>query len=313
MRQLQSILYVAAGPTDISDALEQAVHLACTHEAALHVMILSPTLPRRFADYAAAYESSLIEHLEGSLKKAAVALGLSRDKLRVTVAVDYGDAPAVRIVRRVLRNAHDFVVKEAEVVGNRTGFRALDMQLLRLCPCPVWLVRPINRPASQTRVAVAIDPQSVAPTGQDLARHLLRHARSLADAFSGELNILSCWDYEFEDYLRHSPWVKVSEDTVRAGVMAAERQHRAVFDKLMREADIAGSVRIHHARGRPDQAIARLVINLGVDILVIGTVGRTGLPGFVIGNTAENVLREIQCSLLALKPNGFASPLRAYG
>jgi universal stress protein E len=36
------------------------------------------------------------------------------------------------------------------------------------------------------------------------------------------------------------------------------------------------------------------------------------IAGFVIGNTAENVLRELRCSLLALKPNGFVSPVRAY-
>lgn len=41
-------------------------------------------------------------------------------------------------------------------------------------------------------------------------------------------------------------------------------------------------------------------------------VGRTGIPGFVIGNTAEDTLREIRCSLLALKPNGFVSPVKAY-
>lgn len=44
----------------------------------------------------------------------------------------------------------------------------------------------------------------------------------------------------------------------------------------------------------------------------MGTVARTGIPGFIIGNTAENTLREIRCSLLALKPNGFVSPVKAY-
>ena len=42
---------------------------------------------------------------------------------------------------------------------------------------------------------------------------------------------------------------------------------------------------VHHARGRPDRTILRLVDNLEVDILVMGTVVRTGIPGFVIGNT----------------------------
>ena len=49
-----------------------------------------------------------------------------------------------------------------------------------------------------------------------------------------------------------------------------------------------------------------------IDILVMGTVARTGIQSFVIGNTAENVLQKVTCSLLALKPNGFVSPVKAY-
>ena len=47
----------------------------------------------------------------------------------------------------------------------------------------------------------------------------------------------------------------------------------------------------------------------GMDIIVMGTVGRTGLPGLFIGNTAENVIDQVDCSLLAVRPEGFASPV----
>ena len=49
-----------------------------------------------------------------------------------------------------------------------------------------------------------------------------------------------------------------------------------------------------------------------IDILVMGTVARTGIPGFIMGNTAENLIQELKCSLLATKPNGFVSPITAY-
>jgi nucleotide-binding universal stress UspA family protein len=49
-----------------------------------------------------------------------------------------------------------------------------------------------------------------------------------------------------------------------------------------------------------------------IDVLVMGTVARTGIPGFIIGNTAESVVQQLSCSLLALKPNGFISPVTAY-
>jgi nucleotide-binding universal stress UspA family protein len=235
------------------------------------------------------------------------------DEVYTTVEVECGDTPAVRIVRRILRNAHDLLVKQAEPMDRRAGFRALDMQLLRLCPCPVWLCRPISRSCTDMRVAVAVNPQSVEPVGRDLALQLLRFARSLADTYSGELSVVSCWDYEFEEDLRRSPWGKVSEQVIRRTLVTAERDHRAAFERLIQESGIAGPLCEHHTRGRAEQAIARLADSLDIDILVMGTVARTGIPAFVNGNTAENVVREIQCSLLALKPNGFVSRVRAYG
>lgn len=47
-----------------------------------------------------------------------------------------------------------------------------------------------------------------------------------------------------------------------------------------------------------------------IDLLVMGTVGRTGIPGFFIGNTADSVLRQVDCSVLAIKPDGFHTPIK---
>ena len=42
----------------------------------------------------------------------------------------------------------------------------------------------------------------------------------------------------------------------------------------------------------------------------MGTVGRTGVQGFFIGNTAEEILNQVECSVLAVKPPGFESPVK---
>jgi len=41
----------------------------------------------------------------------------------------------------------------------------------------------------------------------------------------------------------------------------------------------------------------------------MGTVGRTGIQGFFIGNTAEEILNQVECSVLAVKPPGFQTPV----
>jgi len=45
------------------------------------------------------------------------------------------------------------------------------------------------------------------------------------------------------------------------------------------------------------------------DLVVMGTVSRTGIPGLLIGNTAEVILNNLECSVLAVKPADFATPV----
>ena len=46
-----------------------------------------------------------------------------------------------------------------------------------------------------------------------------------------------------------------------------------------------------------------------IDVIVLGTVCRTGVPGLSIGNTAERVPRQADCSVLTVKPEGFVTPV----
>jgi nucleotide-binding universal stress UspA family protein len=61
--------------------------------------------------------------------------------------------------------------------------------------------------------------------------------------------------------------------------------------------------------GNPRFEVPRLARELDVELIVMGTVGRVGIPGFFMGNTAEEILDQIDCSVLAIKPPGFESPV----
>jgi universal stress protein E len=61
--------------------------------------------------------------------------------------------------------------------------------------------------------------------------------------------------------------------------------------------------------GKPEDAIIELVNAQKIDLLVMGTMSRGGIPGLLIGNTAEKVLYHADCSVLTLKPAGFKSPV----
>ena len=73
------------------------------------------------------------------------------------------------------------------------------------------------------------------------------------------------------------------------------------------------NIAVHHALLEGDAAseIARYAADAGIDVIVIGTHGRTGVDRLVMGSVAEKVMREAPCSVLVVKlPKGSPSPER---
>lgn len=312
MQTFHSILFVSRGLTRDVDALGQALSLARHYQSDLQALVACPDFPDDQASYRDSYTRWLTEQLETSLQAARDATGVAAQDCPVPVTVESGATPAVRIIRHVLRQGHDLLIKEAEQRDDGKGFAAVDMELLRKCPCPVWLSRPFDKPWSELKVAVAIDPESTEPEAQALALRLLQLSRSLADACTAELTVISCWDYPAEEYLRGNVWVKMPEEELLEAVLGIQRRHRRELDRTIKQSGIGGNIQVEHLRGRPEQRIPQFTHERNIDLLVMGSLGRTGIPGFVIGNTAENLVQGLRCSLLALKPNGFISPIKAY-
>ena len=47
-----------------------------------------------------------------------------------------------------------------------------------------------------------------------------------------------------------------------------------------------------------------------MDLIVMGTIVHSGVEGLLLGSTAEKVLGEAEVSVLAVKPEGFVSPIK---
>ena len=107
------------------------------------------------------------------------------------------------------------------------------------------------------------------------------------------------------------------EESVKAYVKAVERHHGENLHTLMREtADRLGpeatrylKPNAHLVNGWARKEIPALIRELRADLVVMGTVARTGISGLLMGNTAEMILTQIDCSVLAAKPRGFVSPV----
>ncbi|SDK69920.1 universal stress protein [Microbulbifer yueqingensis] len=311
MQNIHKVMFVSHAIEDENDGLQQAVSLAHTSGAELRIVAVCPALPEDFEDYSDAYGEGLTGRVESSLDAVRKEQGLSAEDLPASIEVECGSAPANRVIRRVMEEDFDMVIKNVEGRSRRKGFKAMDMELLRKCPCPVWLCRPLHHGRDDIRVLVAVDPECEEGHAYDLAIRLLRLSRALADSWDGTLHIVSCWDYDVDAYLRHNFPLDLPDEEIDRIVEQAGAKHRAKLDVLIRAAGIGGAMEIHHTIANPARFIPLLVEEKEFDLLVMGTVARTGIPGFIMGNTAENILQKLGCSLLALKPASFESPVKA--
>ena len=53
--------------------------------------------------------------------------------------------------------------------------------------------------------------------------------------------------------------------------------------------------------GKPIEEILKVAKEKKIDLIVMGTHGRTGIPHVVIGSVAENVVRKASCPVLTVR------------
>jgi nucleotide-binding universal stress UspA family protein len=88
------------------------------------------------------------------------------------------------------------------------------------------------------------------------------------------------------------------------------REHADHFAQLVRTIGLSkDSDQVHLLRGEPSTELPLFVRDHEIDLLIMGTVARRGISGLLIGNTADGMMNQVACSILALKPSGFQSPV----
>ena len=321
MKRFSNILFVAGNTEDDSVAISQAVALANNNQAALtlvDVVDMAPTeiqmaitavTPAELCDIVAAEK---LEDLQ-QLKKSATDVDIA-----VETKVLVGK-PFIEIIREVLINQRDLVIKSVDSSHSigQALFGATEKKLLRKCPCPVWLIKSNQQQAyRQILVALAYEPTN--SESEALNRQLLEMATSLALSEFSELHVVHAWHLELESMLR-SPRLGYSEAEVDEIVLQEERNRREWLNTLVEDCLVAQGKeaveylkpRIHLLKGHAKNVVIECAAELGAELVVMGTVGRSGIPGLIIGNTAESILAQLDCSVLAVKPAGFISPVTA--
>lgn len=320
MKRFRNILLIVDTDADNSAALKRAVSLANNNQAALCVCTVADAVatnaetanatitPAELGDIVVAEQGDRLDRL---VKTLAV-----EDAVSISTTVLVG-RPFIEIIRQVLRSGHDLVVKCAE---SATGlqemlFGSTDMHLMRKCPCPVWIIRSTEQ-AQYRRILAAVDQDPQEAVKSVLNRQILEMSTSLALADFSELHIVHAWRLEHEGLLR-SARVGNTNAEVDAIVDEEAEDRRQWLKRLVEtygnKADKTAvdylEPQLHVIKGDARHVVPTTAQELDTDLIVMGTVARTGVAGFFMGNTAESILTQLDCSVLTVKPSGFVSPV----
>ena len=326
MKRFSDILCVVEPEHAAQPALERAVSLAESNQAALTVISVVPRVTAGIGmpeggPISKELQTTLVDVETGRVKAL---LAPYRDRLAIRARVLTG-TPFLEVIRTVLRNGHDLVIKVPERQDwlDRL-FGSDDMHLMRKCPCPVWMIKP-RAPHTYRRILAAIDFDEMGsedlPGQSDLNRQIVDMAGSHALADFAELHVVHVWDAVGENLMRHGAFARVPEDEVLAYVENVRGEHEDRLDDLLEEllspseADALHYLEPtkHLVKGWAREEIPRLAHEIEADLVVMGTVARSGIPGLFMGNTAETILNRIDCSVMAIKPPGFRTPVTLDG
>lgn len=307
MEDFKNILFFSDGARGEKGALARAIELAELNKASLTAIAVVPELGTN--------DVSLSQSIR-SLQKALVAERANKldqliaetntGSLKIATQVVPGDKDFIEVIRRVVESKHDLLMKSVDKASAISAvlFGNHDLRLMRQCPCPVWIIKPERRKTLAT-VMAAIDVTSNEKPALELARRIVDSAETLAKREGAELHMVAAWHQPVEPSLRRQMDPKAYEELVSF--------HRTEIKRRFEHITGAAShpqTHTHLIRGKPESVLTRFVTDYDVDLLIMGTLSRSGIPGLLIGNTAERVLNAVNCSVLTMKPRGFRTVIK---
>ncbi len=308
MKRFKNIVYFAEGNDQPDHALERAFLLAENNNARLTMLdVIEPIdIP---ADVTDRFTFDLIDMLKNQRQEQ---LELLAEPFKTSDSLTYTKVlvgtPFIEVIKAVASNGYDLVIKSARCCDSLSDrlFGSTDLHLLRKCPCPVWVDRP-GAAAQYKQILAAVDP--LAPADDNCAELVMDLATSLGRRESARVDVVHAWSVHGESLLRDGRF-RISQSEYELLINQTQYQHSKPLQALLQKYAMSLEDKaVHLVKGDAATIIHKMTDNLSADLIVMGTLGRSGIPGLFIGNTAEEVLQNTRASILAVKPPGFVSPV----
>ena len=212
--------------------------------------------------------------------------------IQANYRIDAG-TPTDRLIKAAEEDKHDLVMvcfHRDEAALERLFHGSTSKRLLRYCPAPVWVVSPQHQTPALQHILVAVD-------FSDASASCVAFAQALHDLAGTELYLIHALEYPAALALRRTA---NSDDVIDQYRKNIRKEAKAKVKELLGEKLDEWHVFL------VDHPIARQMKDLceqkSIELVIMGTVARTGVAGFFMGNTAERILTKLDTPVLALKP-----------
>lgn len=223
----------------------------------------------------------------------------------IDIKVVWHNRPYESIIYEVIEKGYDLIVKGTQQHGvlKSVIFTPTDWHIMRKAPVPVLLVKEHDWPiGGQILAAVNV--------GVDIAEHqslnekITFHALQFAKLLKSDVHLVNSYPGTPTNIVIEIPEFDPTQYNQNV------RQHHV--DAMYKHASRhhIDQQRCHIEEGLPEDVIPKYAEQLDAELVVLGTVGRQGISAALIGNTAEHVIDKLDCDVLAIKPEGFVSPIR---
>lgn len=313
--QVERILLVSSNPDDEYSILRWCLDaLQGTEYPELHIMTVLPEMDFSIKRWLSQQpqnpqleewvleESSLRERWQPIAQEAGVELFIHVcfGKLFYDV-IQYAQQHEVDLVIRP--------IKEDRSNPQALLFDSHSMHLLRKCPIPLFLYKvgtDLPFESVMASVDVSLEELGEADSHMDLNQKIFQWAQWLQP--EEPIHITHAWQEGVEFYAKH--WsTNLSENEFNELSEMTFQQHQKALNQSIKPFKFNQKPVVHYLNGEAVDSIRLATKSLQADVLVMGTLTNPGLAGFLIGSTAEQVMESIDCSVLALKPQGFVSPI----
>ena len=224
--------------------------------------------------------------------------------ININTQVIWHNRPYEAIINTVINDKYDLVIKGTHQHGALKAviFTPTDWHLVRKCPTPVLFVKDMAWPA-HGNILAAVNAVSENDQHLSLNKRIIKDAQFLCELANAKLNLVNAYPATPVNIA-----IEIPEFNPGLYNESVKKHHIESTNELANEFKLT-SDQCFIEEGLPEDVIPDVAKRLNSELVVIGTVGRTGLSAALVGNTAEHVIDSLDCDVLALKPDGYVSPL----